>query len=279
MKYIGAHLSIEGGVFNAPLRAKAIGARAFACFTKNQKRWVSNPYTSEDIEKFKENLQLSGISSNHILAHSSYLINLGHFDEKNRLQSVNSLIDEVHRCEQLGIEKIVFHPGSHLRSITEEECLDNIALSINAVLEATDKVILVIENTAGQGGNVGYRFEHLADLINQAQDKNRVGVCIDTCHLFVSGYEIRTKINYEQVWEYFEKTIGFNYLRGVHLNDSKTGYGSFVDRHESIGKGQLGLEPFKFLMQDPRFDNLPMILETVDPLIWDEEIRLLYSLM
>ena len=279
MKYIGAHVSIEGGIFNAPLRAEKIGAKAFACFTKNQKRWVSDPYTPKDIFEFKSNLKNSGILSIHVLAHSSYLINLGHPDEKRREQSINTLIDEVHRCEQLGIEKIVFHPGSHLGLTTEEICLNYIASSINEVISATSKVILVIENTAGQGSNLGYKFEHLAYLISKVNDKSRIGVCIDTCHLFVSGYDFSTKINYEKVWSQFNAIVGFNYLKGMHFNDSKSDLGALVDRHDSIGKGKIGVEPFKFFMQDSRFDDLPLILETVDPLLWNEEIKLLYSFM
>ncbi len=278
-KYVGAHVSIEGGVFNAPLRAKTIGAKAFACFTKNQKRWVGNPYTAEDIDKFKTNLKASEISSTNILAHSSYLINLGHHDEENRAQSIHALIDEIKRCEQLGIEKIVVHPGSHLRVITEAACLNHIFASLNEAIAATDKVTLLIENTAGQGSNLGYRFEHLGYLVNEVSDKNRIGVCIDTCHLFESGYDFRTKKSYEQVWHQFGSIVGFKYLKGMHLNDSKNDLGSLVDRHDSIGKGKIGLEPFKFLMQDPRFDGIPLILETIDPLIWDEEIKLLYGLM
>ena len=279
MKYIGAHISIEGGIFNAPLRAKKIGAKAFACFTKNQKRWSSSPYTVEDVCKFKDNLKESEILPTHILAHSSYLINLGHHDEKCRAQSIAALIDEVKRCEQLGIEKIVFHPGNHLKVITEAACLNYIATSINAVLAATNRVILAIENTAGQGSSLGYKFEHLGYLISETIDKSRIGVCIETCHLFESGYDFRTEKGFAKVWQQFAKTIGFSYLKGMHLNDSKNDLGSLVDRHDSLGKGKIGLEPFKFLMQDSRFDNLPLILETVDPLIWDDEIKLLYSLM
>ncbi len=279
MKYVGAHVSIEGGVFNAPLRAKKIGAKAFACFTKNQKRWASKPYTEEDIFKFKDNLKTSGILPSHILAHSSYLINLGHYDEKARAQSIDALIDEAKRCEWLGIEKIVVHPGSHLKAISETACLNYIAASINVVIAATNKVVVVVENTAGQGGNVGYRFEHLAHLINEVHDKSRVGVCIDTCHLFASGYEFRTEKKFAEVWQKFTDIVGFSYLKGMHLNDSKSVLGSLVDRHESLGKGEIGLQPFEFLMKDKRFDNLPLILETVDPLAWDKEIKLLYSFM
>ena len=277
MKYIGAHVSIEGGIFNAPLYAQEIGAKAFAFFTKNQKRWQSKPYAPEDIIKFKSNLKISGILPSHVLAHSGYLINLGNPEKNRRQMSIDALIDESKRCEQLGIEKLVFHPGSHLRVISEKDCLDYIASAINEVHVATNKVILLIENTAGQGSNLGYKLEHLAHLISKTNDKNRIGVCIDTCHLFASGVDFRTKDEYTKTWNKFEKTIGFKYLKGVHLNDSQGDLGSLKDRHESIGKGKIGLDPFEFLMQDIRFDDMPMVLETVDPTIWDQEIKLLYN--
>ncbi|MDR1057029.1 MAG: deoxyribonuclease IV [Coxiellaceae bacterium] len=277
MKYIGAHVSIARGIFNAPLRAQEIGAKAFACFTKNQKRWQSRPYVVDNIIKFKTNLKTSGILPAHILAHAGYLINLGSPEESRRQISIASLIDEVKNCEQLGIEKLVFHPGSHLRIISEENCLDLIAAAVNKILFNTDKVTLVIENTAGQGSNLGYKFEHLAYLIDKINDKSRIGVCIDTCHLFASGIDFRTECEYTTGWDYFNKTVGFNYLKGLHLNDSQGSLGSFRDRHESLGEGHLGLKPFKLLMQDSRFDDLPMILETADPTIWSQEIKLLSS--
>jgi len=277
MKYVGAHVSIQDGVFNAPLHAMKIGAKAFAFFTKNQRRWFGHPYSQEDILKFKSNLKESDISPLHILAHSSYLINLGHPDKKSRETSINALIDEVNRCDQLGVRLLNIHPGSHLRELTEVECMNYIADSINIVLSQTKNVILVIENTAGQGSNLGYKFEHLAYLINKTKNMQRIGVCIDTCHLFVAGYDLKTKKKYEDVWEQFNKIVGFKHLKGVHLNDSKNELGSKLDRHESIGKGELGLEPFKFLMADTRFDDIPLILETADPSIWQDEIKLLYS--
>jgi len=277
MKYIGAHVSIEGGVSNAPLNANKIGAKAFACFTSNQRRWLSAPYSSEEIAKFKVNLKKSGIEAAHVLAHSSYLINLGHPDKQRRKMSVDALIREVNKCEQLGISLLNFHPGSHLREISEEECLNNIAESINSALAATKHVNLVIENVAGQGSNMGYKLEHLGYLVNKTENHERIGVCIDTCHFFVSGYDFRTQKEYNKTWDQFNDIVGFKYLKGMHLNDSKKDLGTRVDRHDSIGKGLLGLEPFKLLMQDPRFDDIPLILETIDPTIWKEEIKLLYS--
>lgn len=277
MKYVGAHVSTAGGVFNAPLRAKEIGAKACAFFTKNQRRWFSDPYTSEEIAAFKKNLRQVGILPEWVLAHGGYLINLGHPDAARRKQSVTSFIDEIHRCEQLGVEKIVIHPGSHLKAVSEKVGLNYIASSLNEAIAATNKVILAIENTAGQGGNLGYNFQHLADIIGNVIDKNRIGICLDTCHLFAAGYDFTTKEKYEEVWQSFNDMIGFDYLVGMHLNDSKGKLGSWLDRHDSIGKGEIGLAPFKFLMQDPRFDNRPLILETVDPEIWALEIKLLYS--
>jgi deoxyribonuclease-4 len=277
MKFVGAHVSASGGVYNAPLNAQKIGAKAFALFTKNQRQWRAKPLDSETIEKFKQNLQEVGIKPKHILPHDSYLINLGHPEEEGRQKSLNAFIDELQRCEQLGLDKLNFHPGSHLKKISEEECLDRIALSMNEALRVTKDVVLVIENTAGQGSNLGYKFEHLAYLIDKCEDKSRVGVCIDTCHMFTAGYDIRTKEAYDKTWEEFDKVVGFEYLRGMHLNDSKPDLGSRVDRHHSLGKGKIGLDAFRFIMNDSRMDDIPLILETIDDTIWDKEIELLYS--
>lgn len=278
MKYVGVHVSTEGGVFNAPLRALELGAKAFAFFTKNQRRWFSEPYTEGGVAKFKENLKKSGVFVEHILAHAGYLINLGHPDVISRKRSLDSLIDEMGRCEQLGVEKLVFHPGSHLQQFSETECLDCIVASINAAIASTSKVILVIENMAGQGSNMGYKFEQLSYMLKRTENKSRVGVCIDTCHLFASGYDFSSKKGYAAVWNKFNETVGLDYLQGMHLNDSKCDLGSLKDRHDSLGRGKIGLKPFEFLMNDPRFDNLPLILETADPSIWAEEIKLLYDL-
>jgi deoxyribonuclease-4 len=275
MKYIGAHVSTQGGIFNAPLEAEKIGAKAFALFTKNQRRWFCSPYEQTDISKFKANLKNSGITASYVLAHGSYLINLGHPDKQQRKISIDALIDEVNRCEQLGVNLLNFHPGSHLREITEEECLNYIAESINTVLSVTKNTILIVENTAGQGSNLGYKFEHLAYIIGLVENKNRIGVCLDTCHLFAAGYDFRKRKDYSRTWHQFNEIVGFNYLKGLHLNDSEKELGSKLDRHASIGRGKLGLEPFKLLMQDTRFDNMPLILETSDPMLWQEEIKLL----
>ncbi len=279
MKFVGAHVSIAGGVHNAPDNAVEIGAKAFALFTKNQRQWKGKPITEEDVKKFRERLKKSGIDVKHILPHDSYLINLGNPDREKRRRSVEAFIDEVQRCKKLGLKYLNFHPGSHLGKTSEDECLKIIADSLNETLEKTEDVILVIENTAGQGSNVGYRFEHIARLIELVEDKSRIGVCLDTCHLFAAGYDIRTEPAYERTMKEFDSIVGFKYLKGMHLNDAKSELGSRVDRHHSIGKGNIGIEAFRFIMNDPRLDNIPLVLETIDPSIWAEEIKLLYSLI
>ena len=277
MKYIGAHVSAGGGVENAPLNAAAIGAKAFALFTKNQRQWVAPQLTAGSIAKFKENCQKLGFAGDKILAHDSYLINLGNPDPEKRQQSLNAFIDEASRCQQLGIKLLNFHPGSHLKLISENECLKLIAEGIKTTLASVEDVTLVIENTAGQGSNVGYSFEHLAKLLEYVGDTSRVGVCIDTCHAFAAGYDLKTPENYDWTFQQFERLIGFEFLKGMHLNDSKGVLGKHLDRHHSIGEGELGLDVFKKLMQDNRFDNIPLILETIDETKWPEEIKLLYS--
>lgn len=277
-KYVGAHVSASGGVFNAPLNAMAIGAKAFALFTKNQKQWAAKPLDDETIGLFKDNLAKSGILPKHVLPHDSYLINLGHPEEDKRQKSLEAFIDEVQRCSQLGLDRLNFHPGSHLKQISEEECIDRIASSMNETLSVTNGVTLVIENTAGQGSNLGWRFEHLSAIIERIEDKSRVGVCIDTCHMFTAGYDIRTRAAYDATWREFDTIVGFKYLKGMHINDSKPDLGSHVDRHDSIGKGKIGVEPFGFIMNDPRMDDIPLVLETIDETIWAQEIALLYSL-
>jgi len=277
-KFVGAHVSASGGVFNAPLNAMAIGAKAFALFTKNQKQWAAKPLDNETIALFKANLAQSGILPKHILPHDSYLINLGHPEEDKRQKSLEAFIDEVQRCSQLGLDRLNFHPGSHLKQISEEECIDRIASSMNETLSVTEGVTLVIENTAGQGSNLGWRFEHLSAIIERIEDKSRVGVCIDTCHMFTAGYDIRTRAAYDATWAEFDTIVGFKYLKGMHINDSKPDLGSHVDRHDSLGKGKIGLDAFGFLMNDSRMDDIPLVLETIDETIWAQEIELLYSL-
>jgi len=278
-KHIGAHVSASGGVENAPLNAQAIGANAFALFTKNQKQWVAPPLTTKSIDLFKINCQKAGIEADYILPHDSYLINLGHPEAENLQKSRDAFLDEMQRCEQLGLKLLNFHPGSHLNKISEEESLDRIAESINIVLDKTSGVTAVIENTAGQGSNLGHRFEHLAYIIDRVEDKSRVGICIDTCHTFTAGYDLSGAGSYEKVMTDFDRIVGLKYLRGVHLNDSKKPLASRVDRHDSIGKGLIDISMFDRIMNDPRFDNIPIVLETPDESLWAGEITYLRGLI
>lgn len=275
MKRIGAHVSAAGGVENAPLNALTIGADAFALFVKNQRQWSAKALETESINKFDENLKLVNIKKEHILPHNSYLINLGHPDAEKRKKSINAFIDEIQRANLLGLKMINFHPGSHLREISENECLENISNSINFIIANTSDVKLVIENTAGQGSNLGYKLEHLAYLIDQTQNKQRIGVCIDTCHFFAGGYDLRSKESYKKTMSEFDKLVGYKYLSGMHLNDSKNSLGVKKDRHESIGKGTIGFEAFENIMRDENIDEIPLILETINPEIWADEIKLL----
>ncbi len=278
MKYLGAHVSASGGVENAPLNAQAIGAKAFALFTKNQRQWLAKDLTTIEIDRFKLRCSELGYSPDHIMPHDSYLINLGHPEKEGVEKSRAASLDEMKRCEELGLTLLNFHPGSHLGQIPLENSLQRVAESINIALGKTRGVSAVIENTAGQGSNLGSRFEELAEIIAQVDDQSRVGVCLDTCHLFTSGYDLRTAEAYAATMEHFDAVIGFDRLRGVHLNDAKKELGTRVDRHAPIGEGYLGLEAFRLLMQDPRFDDIPLILETPEPERWPDEIRLLYSL-
>lgn len=277
MKFVGAHVSASGGVGNAPINAKAIGAKAFALFTKNQRQWHSTPLTGSSIEAFKKNCLDAGISADHILPHDSYLINLGHPSDEELEKSRSSFLEEMQRCEQLGLKLLNFHPGSSLKEITTEQCLSRIAESINITLDKTKGVCAVIENTAGQGSNVGNQFEELKFIIDRVEDKSRVGICIDTCHAFAAGYDLCWQESWQETFNKFDQIIGFNYLKGMHLNDSKKGVGSKVDRHENLGNGEIGINAFEWIMKDPRFDNIPLILETPDESLWEKEIKLLYS--
>ena len=278
MKYIGAHVSASGGVENAPLNANAIGAKAFALFTRNQRQWKSSPLTKKSISLFKERCEEFGYEAKHILPHDSYLINLGHPDPDGLQKSRDAFLDEMQRCEQLGLDRLNFHPGSHLNELSVDDCLARIAESINRTLDQTAGVCAVIENTAGQGTNLGYTFEQIAAIIDRVEDKTRVGVCIDTAHTLAAGYDIKTEQGFTETFRHFDEVIGFSYLRGMHINDSKKDLATRVDRHDSIGKGVMGMTTFKMLMADPRFDDIPLFLETPDESIWAEEIGYLYTL-
>ena len=272
MKYFGAHVSAAGGVENAPANARAIGATAFALFTKNQRQWVAPALKAEQIEAFRRACEEGGYTPAQILPHDSYLINLGHPEREALEKSRAAFFDEMHRCEQLGLDRLNFHPGSHLGKITEEESLDRIAESINLALDRTRGVTAVIENTAGQGSNLGYAFEQLAEIIDAVEDKSRVGVCIDTCHAFAAGYDLRTQQACERTFGELDRIVGLRYLRGLHLNDAMKPLGSRVDRHAPMGEGQIGMECFRYIARDPRFDGMPIILETPDEERWPEEI-------
>ena len=291
-KFVGAHVSAGGGVQNAPLNAIEIGAKAFALFTKNQKRWDAKPFESKTLDAWFKNLEDSKILPKHILPHDSYLINLGNPDidklEKSRL----AFIDELERCDILGLDKLNFHPGSHLQKFAKKdpaynekinyaelECLDVIAESINIALDKTINVKAIIENTAGQGTNLGYNFKHLEYIIDRIEDKSRIGVCIDTCHMFTAGYDIRTKEAYNKTWDSFDKIVGKEFLMAMHINDSKPPLGSRVDRHHSLGEGEIGWNTFEYIMNDSRMDDIPLILETIDETIWDKEIQQMYNLV
>jgi deoxyribonuclease-4 len=279
MKYIGAHVSAAGGVENAPLNASQIGATAFAFFTKNQRQWESKPLSDDNIRLFKENCREYGYESFQILPHDSYLINLGHPEKEALDKSRKAFLDEMQRCEQLGLDRLNFHPGSHLNKISEDDCLSVIAESINLSLDKTSGVTAVIENTAGQGTNLGHSFLQIRKIIDRVDDKSRVGVCIDTCHALAAGYNLTTKEGFDEVFKKFEELIGFNFLKGMHFNDSKKEAGSRVDRHASLGKGTLGTDVFGFIMNDKRFDGIPLILETPDEKLWPEEILFLKGLI
>ena len=278
MKYVGAHVSSGGGVENAPCNAHQIGATAFALFTKNQRQWRAKPLSEKSIAAFVTNCERLGYTPDHILPHDSYLINPGHPEEEGLDKSREAFFDEFRRCRQLGLIYLNFHPGSHLGKISEEQCLDRVAQTINMALERVQDVTAVIENTAGQGSNVGYRFEHLAHIIARVQDKTRVGVCLDTCHAFAAGYDLARSQGYERMIKTFDEVVGLDYLKGMHLNDARKALGSRVDRHANIGRGTLGLNPFHFIMNDPRLDNIPLILETPDNALWPVEIKLLNSM-
>ena len=278
MKRIGAHVSASGGVFNAPLNAAKIGADAFAMFIKNQRRWDAPPLSAEETIAFKDALKQSGIRAEHVLVHDSYLINLGHPREAERKKSLNAFIDEIRRCEALGLKLLNFHPGSHLNEISAQECLDNIAGSLNFAIANTAGVKLVLENTAGQGSNLGYDFAQLAYVIGKISNKDRIGVCIDTCHAFAAGYDLRSPQAYERTMSEFDRAIGYKFLSGMHLNDTKNELSVRKDRHESLGRGFLGLAAFENIMNDPNIDEIPLILETIDDSLWAKEIALLRSM-
>ncbi len=273
MKYIGPHVSIAGGVENAPLNAEKVGATGFGMFTKNQRQWIAKPLEEENIRKFRENLEARGYSADCVLPHDSYLINLGHPESEKLEKSRAAFLDEVQRVEQLGLKYLNFHPGSHLKAMEPGDCLDRIAESLNITIDQTEHAVLLIENTAGQGSNMGSRFEEIARIIEGVKDRSRVGVCLDTCHLFAAGYDLRTSEAREAVWQEFDRIVGMPFLKGMHLNDAKSTYESHLDRHHSLGWGNIGWEAFDSIGSDPRFDGIPLVLETIDESLWPEEVN------
>ena len=279
MKYVGAHVSAEGGVQNAPLNAYAIGAKAFGLFTKNQKQWFSSPLSASSIDSFRSNCEKHDYKPFQILPHDSYLINLGHPEKEALEKSRKSFLDEMKRCELLGLDRLNFHPGSHLNQISPEDSLKRIAESINIIHDKTRGVIAVIENTAGQGTNLGHTFEQIKFIIDHIEDKSRAGVCFDTCHAFTSGYDMKSAAGFKETFWKFDEIIGFGYLKGMHLNDSKKDFATRVDRHENLGTGFIGEEVFSLIMNDPRFNDMPLILETPEESLWEAEIKKLYSLI
>lgn len=277
MKYFGAHVSASGGVWNAPQNAHNIGAGAFALFTKNQRQWLAAPLTQRDIELFRAACEQYGYGPSQILPHDSYLINLGHPDAEGLAKSRESFVEEMRRCELLGLDRLNFHPGSHLGRIGLEESLQRVAESINIALEKTKGVTAVIENTAGQGTNLGHEFEQIAYIIDRVEDKSRVGYCIDTCHAFAAGYDLSSAEACEATFRKIDSIISLDYLRGMHLNDAMRPLGSRIDRHERLGEGQIGWECFRYIARAPRFDNMPLVLETIDESLWPAEIAALYE--
>lgn len=276
-KFIGAHVSTQGGVELAPLRAAEIGARAFALFTGSSNRWKSKAITPKVAAAFKANCESGGFAPAQILAHDNFLVNLGTPDPEKRKLSLQSFVDEFQRCEALGLTMLNFHPGSSVGLVSDEEAMTLIAQGINQALAESSQVVAVLENVAGQGTNIGYTFEQLASIMEQVSDPQRVGVCIDTCHAYSAGYDLRSEEGYERTWRDFDRIIGFDKLYGMHLNDDKRELGSRIDRHASIGEGTLGRDFFRRLMADPRFDGIPLILETPDETRWAEEIAWLYD--
>ena len=274
---LGAHMSIAGGIDRAIDRALEAECTTMQIFTKNNKAWFGNKLPDDKCEKFKKKLRASGLQK--IMAHASYLINLGSKNKDVARKSRTSLEHELGRCDILNITYLVLHPGAH-RDMGEEVCIKQIAQGINSVFEKnTTKATILLETTAGQGTNVGYTFAHLGTIYRHCKPKRRIGICLDTCHVFAAGYNISTEQGYEAMWDEFEIEIGMHHLKALHLNDSKTTCGSRKDRHEKIGKGQIPLATFKKIMRDTRLTTLPKVLETpilTDPVVeYKKEILLL----
>lgn len=272
MKFIGPHVSISGGVENAPLNAASFGAAGFAMFTKNQRQWSAPAITPESAAKFKANCLACGFTPEMILPHDSYLINLGQPDPVKRANALKAFTDELERCAVLGLTMLNFHPGSHLKLVSEAEGCRIIAESVREALEKVPGVCAVFENTAGQGSNLGYSFEQLASMLEMVDMPERTGVCIDTCHAFAAGYDLSNDEGFEKTFAEFDRLIGWKFLKGMHLNDSKGVLSGHLDRHSPLGSGTIGMATFEKIASDPRFDRIPLILETPDESLWQSEI-------
>ncbi|CDJ56158.1 endonuclease V, putative [Eimeria maxima] len=283
-KFVGAHISAAGGVHNALISCFNVKGQAFALFLKCQRKWVSPPLALTAITGFKERCdQLELDKAMQVLPHGSYLINVANPDKTKQENAYKAFLDDLQRCETLGIKLYNIHPGSTVGDCSKEEGIRNIAAAVNRAHKDTKFVVVVLENMAGQKNVIGSKFEDLRDIIDLVEDKDRVGVCLDTCHLFAAGYDIRTAEKFEKVMEDFDSIVGYKFLKGMHLNDSKSELSSGLDRHELLGKGHLGLEPFRYIMRHPwRFKDMPLVLETPDPTegsIWKKEIKQMYSFL
>lgn len=272
-RYIGPHVSAAGSPAAAVANALAVGATGFALFVKNQRQWVGKPLPSGDAAAFRAAMAAAPYAPGQVLPHAGYLINLANPDEAKHAKSMESLLDELRRCEALGLDRLNLHPGSHLNQLSPEAACDRVAESINRALAATRGVTVVIENTAGQGAYLGAAPEQLGRIVAGVEDKARVGICLDTAHAFAAGFDLRTEAGLEDFLGRVDRAVGLRYLRGMHLNDSKGDLGSHLDRHESLGKGFLGWAPFLALARDPRLVGIPLILETPDETLWPEETR------
>ncbi|NLL82763.1 MAG: deoxyribonuclease IV [Lentisphaerae bacterium] len=277
--YVGPHVSAAGGAHNAPVAAEEIKATAFGVFVKNQKQWFAPEVTAEQRARFGAAMNTTGYTAAQVLPHAGYLINLANPDAEAHDRSVNSLIDEVKRCHAFGLTMLNLHPGSHLKKLAPEAALSRVAAAINDVLAATEGVTIVIENTAGQGGSLGVTMAELGAILAEVDDKARLGFCLDTCHAFAAGYDVRTAAGITALLDEFEAEVGpaSEFLRGMHLNDAKSDYSSRVDRHAPLGMGNIGWEPFRTIMRDKRCAGIPLVIETPDEMRWPDEIAKLIS--
>ncbi len=257
---LGAHMSVAGGLDQAIVKGESIGCTTIQIFTKSNRQWFAKSLDDQDIIKFKTTLEQSIIKK--VIVHAAYLINVASTNPLVKQKSTKALIQELYRCSQLGISYLVLHPGSK-GEMNENAATTQIANELNEAIKATpDNTMILLETMAGQGSNLCYRFEQLAAIYAQIENKKRIGICFDTCHAFAAGYDFRSRESYEKLWNLFDTILDISLIKAIHINDSKKNLGARVDRHEHIGKGQLGLEPFRLLFNDPRFFNIPKILET-----------------